>query len=146
MTETTPVEGPAGEAVPAVAPAVSRSVVSDPDASARPPVHPQQGVRRRDRRANSTRVDDATLLRVAASAPFGTAAILCAGAEWWFATAAIGVTAVALLISTFRAAAAVVLVVGAALVMRAMVAFFSKHEGLARDRSDRAHGSPRRRR
>lgn len=89
------------------------------------------------RRAGAPRVDPPTLLRRAATIAFAIATVVLAGAGSWPAAVATGLTAAALLLWAYRAAVSVALVVGAAFVLRAVVAFVAKQDGLTQDRASK---------
>ncbi|WP_285137605.1 hypothetical protein [Microbacterium sp. lyk4-40-TSB-66] len=79
------------------------------------------------------RADSSSLLRAAAT----IASIILVATGSWTAAIAAGLMTVALLLWTHRAAVSVVVVVGAAFVLRTVVAFVTRQDGPTRGREAR---------
>ena len=77
------------------------------------------------------------MLRAAATIASTAATVILVGTGSWTDAIAAGLTTVALLLWTHRAAASVVVIVGAAFVLRTVVAFVPRQDGLTRGRETR---------
>lgn len=82
-------------------------------------------------------MQSSTLLRVAATIASTVSTIILAATGSWAAAVATGLTAAALLLWAHRATASVAVVVGAAFVLRTVVAFVTRQDALARRRAAR---------